>query len=137
MQRIGRGTRAAAQNEGGRDIFMRKGKPYLGPVKAKFHDLELRVAMMAQQVVDMQALSPASSYSFYWMVNSDPITHSRTALENLVSNFGAEHVVMGNDFPYDVGDAEPVESVQRTDIEPGDKNKIFSENACKLLGIGS
>lgn len=75
--------------------------------KGRILHLELRAAIMEQQGVDMQTLS------------------------------AAEHVVTGSDFPYDMGDPEPVKSVQKTNIDSGAKRQIFSENACKLLGIGS
>jgi hypothetical protein len=96
-----------AQNEPGTDVVLRDGKPYLRPLNAEFYDLELRAAIMEQQGVDMQTLS------------------------------AAEHVVMGSDFPYDMGDPKPVESVQKTNIGSGAKRQIISKNACKLLGLGS
>lgn len=102
-----RHTLMLAQNERGSDVVLRDGKPYLRPLKAEFYDVELRAAIMEQQGVDMRTLS------------------------------AAEHVVMGSDFPYDMGDPEPVKSVQKTNIDSGAKRQIFSENACKLLGIGS
>ena len=36
------------------------------------------------------------------------------ALEYLIANFGAEHVLLGSDYPYDMGDPEPVESLAAT-----------------------
>jgi aminocarboxymuconate-semialdehyde decarboxylase len=80
---------------------------------------------------------PKAPGEYLKLLNFDTITHSRMALEYLVANFCAEHVVIGSDFLYHMGDPERVESVQKTTIDPCDKRKIFSDNACKLLGIAN
>ena len=66
----------------------------------------------------------------------DTITHSTMALEYLVANFGADHVLLGSDYPYDMGDPEPVESLRQTKIASDLAAQISSGNACRLLGIG-
>ena len=55
------------KNERGRDLLIRDGKPFLTQLKAEFTDLALRLSIMDQQGVDMQALAPAGAYLFYWM----------------------------------------------------------------------
>jgi len=70
------------------------------------------------------------------LLNFDTITHSTMALEYLVANFGADHVVMGSDYPYDMGDPEPVVSLHAARIDELNLEQIASANACKLLGIG-
>jgi aminocarboxymuconate-semialdehyde decarboxylase len=67
----------------------------------------------------------------------DTIAHSQMALEYLVANFGAEHVLLGSDYPYDMGDPEPVETVRRVNLDSRAKEQIFSENACRLLRVGA
>jgi aminocarboxymuconate-semialdehyde decarboxylase len=67
----------------------------------------------------------------------DTITHSRMALEYLIENFGAEHVLLGSDYPYDMGDPEPVASLRAARIGAEQINRIARANACKLLGIGN
>jgi len=66
----------------------------------------------------------------------DTITHSRMALEYLVANFGADHVLLGSDYPYDMGDPEPVATVAAIGVDSDKFNRIASANACKLLRIG-
>jgi aminocarboxymuconate-semialdehyde decarboxylase len=77
---------------------------------------------------------PPSEYVklFYF----DTIAHSQMALEYLVGNFGAEHVLMGSDYPYDMGDPEPVETVRRAKLARDAQEQIFSRNAARLLGVG-
>jgi len=70
------------------------------------------------------------------LLNFDTITHSTMALEYLVANFGADHVVLGSDYPYDMGDPEPVASLGAARIDRADLEQIASANACKLLRIG-
>ena len=67
----------------------------------------------------------------------DTITHSRMALEYLIENFGAAHVLLGSDYPYDMGDPEPVASLRAARIGAHQREEIACANACKLLGIGN
>ena len=67
------------------------------------------------------------------LLNFDTITHSTMALEYLVANFGADHVVLGSDYPYDMGDPEPVTSLRAARIDGASLEQIASANACKLL----
>ena len=66
----------------------------------------------------------------------DTIAHSPMALEYLVQNFGAERVLLGSDYPFDMGDPEPCKSVGALKIDAGDKEKIAGGNAASLLAIG-
>jgi aminocarboxymuconate-semialdehyde decarboxylase len=65
----------------------------------------------------------------------DTITHSAMALEYLIANFGVDHVVLGSDYPYDMGDPEPLASLRAARISPSGFEQIASGNACRLLGI--
>jgi aminocarboxymuconate-semialdehyde decarboxylase len=70
------------------------------------------------------------------LLHFDTITHSAMALEYLVANFGAEKVLLGSDYPYDMGDPEPVQSLRRTKIGANELEAISHANAQRLLGIG-
>jgi aminocarboxymuconate-semialdehyde decarboxylase len=68
----------------------------------------------------------------------DTITHSQPALEYLVGEFGAEHVVLGSDYPYDMGPDDPVGEIERLkQPSPADKENIKGGNAARLLNLGS
>jgi aminocarboxymuconate-semialdehyde decarboxylase len=70
------------------------------------------------------------------MMYFDTITHYAPALMYLISTCGADRVVLGSDYPYDMGDPHPVSSVQALNgILPEDKEKILGKNAAKLLKI--
>lgn len=79
---------------------------------------------------------PKAPGEYIKLLNFDTITHSTMALEYLVANFGADHVVLGSDYPYDMGDPEPVVSLHAARIDDSSLEQIASANACKLLGIG-
>lgn len=79
---------------------------------------------------------PKAPGEYVKLLNFDTITHSTMALEYLVANFGADHVVLGSDYPYDMGDPEPVASLRAARIDDFSLEQIASANACKLLGIG-
>jgi aminocarboxymuconate-semialdehyde decarboxylase len=77
-----------------------------------------------------------SSYleKFYF----DTITFDRTMLANMVKRYGADHVVLGTDYPYDMGMEHPVEFIGGTPgILSSDKSKIMGGNAARLLGISA
>ena len=77
---------------------------------------------------------PPSDYVrlFYF----DTITHSQMALEYLIANFGADRVLLGSDYPYDMGVPEPLTSLMSSNIG-AEIRQISGVNACKLFHIGS
>jgi aminocarboxymuconate-semialdehyde decarboxylase len=67
----------------------------------------------------------------------DTITHSPMALEYLVRSFGADDVLLVSDYPYDMGDPEPVGSLRATGIDNQQIAQIAASNGCKLSRIGT
>jgi aminocarboxymuconate-semialdehyde decarboxylase len=66
----------------------------------------------------------------------DTITFDRGMLEHLVERFGADHVLLGTDYPYDMGMEHPVDFIGGSKkISSADKNRIMGGNAAKLLKI--
>ena len=56
-------------------------------------------------------------------------------LQNLVNRYGAEHVVLGTDYPFDMGVDDPVGFVQQAKLSALDKARIMGGNAARLLKI--
>lgn len=78
-----------------------------------------------------------SSYlkKFYY----DTITFDAGLLQNLVDRVGAKQVLMGSDYPYDMGDDDPVGRVQALTraggISEAQTQAILGGNAARLLKI--
>jgi aminocarboxymuconate-semialdehyde decarboxylase len=66
----------------------------------------------------------------------DTITFDRGMLKHLVERFGADHVLLGTDYPYDMGMEHPVDFIGGTPGVPArDKDQIMGGNAARLLKI--
>ena len=79
---------------------------------------------------------PPSEY--FKLLYFDTITHSVPALEYLIGTVGADNVLLGSDYPYDMNDPEPVLTVNRLGtVSPDEKEKILSGNANRIFGITS
>ena len=77
---------------------------------------------------------PPSSYlaKLYF----DTVVFDPGELENLVRWAGADHVLLGTDYPYDMGESDPVGLVSRVPgLDPAGREAILGGNAARLLGI--
>jgi aminocarboxymuconate-semialdehyde decarboxylase len=63
----------------------------------------------------------------------DTITHDPDVLKNLVDLVGADHVLLGSDYPFDMGNENPVELVRSADLGTENENMILVANASQLL----
>jgi len=66
----------------------------------------------------------------------DSLTHSPLSLRFLLDRMGEDHVVVGSDYPFDMGDQAPVETVRALHLASGVEAKILSGNLAALLGVG-
>jgi aminocarboxymuconate-semialdehyde decarboxylase len=68
-------------------------------------------------------------------VTVDTVVHSPEALRFLVASFGEGNVVVGTDFPADMGLARPTAFVRETFADASElAERILSGNARRLLG---
>jgi aminocarboxymuconate-semialdehyde decarboxylase len=65
----------------------------------------------------------------------DTILHARPQLEFLVSSVGPARVLLGSDYPYDMGTGECVRQVKALSIGEADKAKVLCDNARAVLGV--
>jgi aminocarboxymuconate-semialdehyde decarboxylase len=65
----------------------------------------------------------------------DTISHSPESLRYLISLVGADHVMLGSDFCFDMGFERPVGAVTALKLDRKDQEKILSGNAARLLRI--
>ena len=64
----------------------------------------------------------------------DTITHDEELLRQLVNFAGADHVLVGSDYPFDMGVEKPGETVRKLNLSPDEESKILSLNALRLIG---
>jgi aminocarboxymuconate-semialdehyde decarboxylase len=76
---------------------------------------------------------PSSSLEKFYF---DTITFDPGMLKHLIERFGADHVLLGTDYPYDMGVEDPVGFINRVaGLSSAKKNQIMGGNAARLLGI--
>jgi len=65
----------------------------------------------------------------------DNVVFTPIQLEALVKTFGADHVVLGTDYPFDMADFDSIEHVMSTGFDAATTAAIVGGNAKKLLGL--
>jgi aminocarboxymuconate-semialdehyde decarboxylase len=63
----------------------------------------------------------------------DTVVHDVDVLRGLVDFFGAERVLLGSDYPFDMGVERPAEIVRALGLPPEDEAAILGGNALRLL----
>jgi aminocarboxymuconate-semialdehyde decarboxylase len=80
-----------------------------------------------------QAPKPPSAYlEHFWL---DTVTFDGGWLGYLIGRFGAEHVVLGSDYPLPLGPRDPVAEVRALGLAPEDERAVLGENARALLRL--
>jgi predicted TIM-barrel fold metal-dependent hydrolase len=66
----------------------------------------------------------------------DALVYSPQALRHLVEVVGSDKVMLGTDYPFDMGVTDPVERAAAAGLPASDLTAILSGNATALFGIG-
>jgi aminocarboxymuconate-semialdehyde decarboxylase len=64
----------------------------------------------------------------------DTVVHDADVLRALVELAGADHVLCGSDYPFDMGSERPAELVRSLGLAAQDETAILGGNALRLLG---
>jgi aminocarboxymuconate-semialdehyde decarboxylase len=64
----------------------------------------------------------------------DTLTHDDELLRALIDYVGPDHVLLGSDYPFDMGDARHVDTVRALGLPPDVEEAILGGNAERLLG---
>jgi aminocarboxymuconate-semialdehyde decarboxylase len=66
----------------------------------------------------------------------DTLTHDDRARRLLIDTLGADHVLVGSDLPFDMGDEEPVKTVRNTPgLSAAEQEQILGGTAARLLRL--
>jgi aminocarboxymuconate-semialdehyde decarboxylase len=66
----------------------------------------------------------------------DTVVFDEAQIGWLVRKYGADHVLLGTDHPFDMGEPDPVGLVDRVPfLTPEEREKIVGRNAERLLGL--
>jgi aminocarboxymuconate-semialdehyde decarboxylase len=65
----------------------------------------------------------------------DTVTFDPALVRQLVDFAGADHVLLGSDYPFDMGDQRVVETVRAAGLAPGEERAVLGGNAARLLGL--
>lgn len=65
----------------------------------------------------------------------DTVTHDSRLLKDLVEYAGADHVMLGSDYPFDMGTYRAVEEVREIGLAGHDEAAILGGNAARLLDL--
>lgn len=69
------------------------------------------------------------------MIYVDTVVHDPRVLRFLIDIMGADRVLMGTDYPFEMGDDDPVSLIDAVPgLEPEQRQAILSDNALRLLG---
>ena len=73
----------------------------------------------------------ATARRFYY----DQLVFDPAALRFLIERFGVSQIVLGSDYPFVMGDPDPVGATARAQLEPAALAAITAENARRFLGL--
>jgi aminocarboxymuconate-semialdehyde decarboxylase len=65
----------------------------------------------------------------------DTVVHDAALLRSLVEFAGADHVLLGSDYPFDMADPHPPETVRRARLGADAEAAILGGNAARLFGL--
>ena len=65
----------------------------------------------------------------------DTLTFDPGMLKTMVARFGADQVLLGTDYPYDMGMEDPLGFIRKAGLKPTQENKVSGGNAARLLKI--
>jgi aminocarboxymuconate-semialdehyde decarboxylase len=97
-----------------------------------FHPARMDHGWRVRPELTTPAELPSSYLQRIWF---DSVVYEPDLLETLVARVGADRVLMGTDFPFDMGVEDPVALVDATSLSEADRAAIRGGNAAGLLGL--
>jgi aminocarboxymuconate-semialdehyde decarboxylase len=93
------------------------------------HGFDVRPDLVA---VD-NAINPRDYIGRFWV---DSLVHDAKAMEFLLDIIGKDHICLGSDYPFPLGEHSPGKLVEKMKLDKKTIKKIFHKNAENWLGLG-
>lgn len=90
-------------------------------------------AQVRAEIKPLRLPQPPSAYMRRFTY--DTIVHSKPVMEFLVREVGAERIMLGSDYCFDMGYDRPVQFLEQINLTGAQRKMILSGNASKLLKI--
>jgi aminocarboxymuconate-semialdehyde decarboxylase len=85
---------------------------------------------------ELQARLPRRPSEYLSSIYADSLIHDGRSLRFLIDRFGADHVVLGCDYPFDMGCDRPADAVRELGLAPDTERAILGGTLARLLGVG-
>ncbi len=76
-------------------------------------------------------INPRNYLGRFWI---DSLVHDKKAMEYLIDLFGDEHICMGSDYPFPLGEAKPGRLIEKMDLGKKSTKRLLYRNAQDWLG---
>jgi aminocarboxymuconate-semialdehyde decarboxylase len=84
---------------------------------------------------ECQAAIPRPPSTYINQFAFDTIAFRQDMLRYLIDGYGAEHLVVGSDYPLPAGLAHPVAEVKALGLDPETESAVLGGNASRLLHL--
>jgi len=111
-----------------RFCFAHGGGAFPGTIGRIEHGFQVRPDLCAVE----NCRSPRSYLGKFYL---DSIVHDEEALRRLIQLVGPERVVLGSDYPFPLGEAQPGRLIEALELPGEVKDRLFFENALEFLGL--
>lgn len=93
-----------------------------------------RLGFAWQAISDVKATVSEPPTECLGSLYYDSITHHPSALRFLLETLGADHIVMGSDYPFAMGYPDPVAPLES--LSDAARTQVMGANAARFLGVG-
>lgn len=90
-------------------------------------------AQVRSEIKPLRLPQPPSAYMQRFTY--DTIVHSKPVMEFLIREVGAERIMLGSDYCFDMGYERPVQFLEQVNLTSAQRKMILGGNAAKLLKI--
>jgi aminocarboxymuconate-semialdehyde decarboxylase len=94
------------------------------------HGFEVRPDLVA---VD-NSVSPEKYIGRFW---TDSLVHDARALQFMLELIGDDHICMGSDYPFPLGEHHPGSLIESMNFSEERKQKLLSRNALRWLNLSA